>query len=139
MSRIPRRKSRKIVIGEKAYRWLIKPAHERYRGDAATFLTFVAQEDAERPGDPLVTDFTSNNCTEMTLEGLASHKATFGPRDAATVIAKALAVGWLPSASKGKVFVLTEPLALKDYSLYIPKEKPKPRTFFDHLLGSDLF
>lgn len=140
MSRIPHHKSRKITIDGKVYRWLLKGGHRRYKGNSHAVLTFIAQEEAERPGDPIVADFVSMRITpDMDDNYGPPHKATFSPGDAARVIKKAVKDGWLPSKSTGKVFVFKEEFLLTDYKFELPKVKPQPRTYFDKLLKDDIF
>jgi hypothetical protein len=99
-------------------------------------LTLVVQEDAEKPGDPIVADFVSMRLTADMDENYGPpHKATFSPGDVAKAIRKALQEGWEPSVSTGKVFVYKVDFSLSDYAFELPKEKPRPRDYFDKLLG----
>jgi hypothetical protein len=138
MSRIPKRKSRKIVIDGKPFRWILKGGRIRYRGDSHRSADLVVQEETDKPGDPLVSLFVSTHLTEALEEGYARHHASFTPGDVAKAIRYALAQGWQPSVSTGQVFSLKGSLALKDYALHEPRVPPKPRTFWDRLLEADI-
>jgi hypothetical protein len=140
MSRIPRRKSRKITVDGRSYRWLLKGGRSRYRGNSAACLTLIVQEDLEKPGDPIVADFVSMRITaDMDEEYGPPHKAAFSPGDVAKAIRLALQAGWRPDVSTGKVFTFKTEFALSDYKFELPKDKPRPRDYFDKLLKEDFF
>jgi len=138
MSRIPKRKSRKIVVDGKPFRWILKGGRIRYLGDSYRAVDLIVQEEAGKPGDPMVALFVSIHLTEAMEEGYERHHAAFTPGDTAKAIKYALAHGWQPSVSTGHAFTPKGDLLLKDYTLHIPREPPKPRTFWDRLLGEDI-
>ena len=128
MSRLPKRKCRNIVIDGKRFRWMLN----RRRG----VLHLVVQEEAERPGDPLVAAFEPIMPPSVDFDQFC--KGSFTPGDVAKVIRTSLGQGWNPSASSKQVFTPKGEIVLQDYKTHVPKEPPQPRTFWDKLLGTDI-
>ena len=90
---IPRKKSRKLVVDGKPFLWLLKPSNGcgwYMRPDPCDQLRFVAQEDADKPGRPVLVDL-----------GKWGSRSAFTPKDAEAVIRLGLEEGWDPSSKSG--------------------------------------
>ncbi len=114
MSRIPRTKSRSIVVGGRTFRWLTKGGKSRYRGDSNESITVIVQEEAERPGVPLRSTLLSKAWLanpDYADDNAFGHKAAVTPADVRSLIEAGLASGWEPSA-RGTTFAFNGPLDL---------------------------
>lgn len=133
MSRLPKTKSRPIVVGHAKYRWMVKDAKWRYGGSAKT-MRLVIQQDADKPGDPLLASLTSKNWSKGNEEDWDFvHRAALKPSDVVKVIEAGLGQGWKPEVHVGRPFMLSGPLDLSDYALASPP--PPPKTWYDFLLS----
>jgi hypothetical protein len=136
MARIPRTKSRPITVDDVQYRWMVKDARWRYGGSAKT-MRLVIQNEADRPGNPLLATLTSKNWSQGNAEEWDFvHRAALTPGDVATVIRTALGRGWKPEKHSGRPFAFDETLDLKEYAIRPPPPPPKPLwTWYEYLMA----
>jgi len=100
---IPKKKSRRIVVDGRAFRWLMRPGCHCYQWDCEDSqhgATVTFQADEKRPGRVCQTRLAwSHSCSQPHLNGSVT------PEIIKQVIQKALKVGWDPDA-KGNAFKL---------------------------------
>jgi len=118
MSRIPRKKSRPIVVDGKTFRWMLK-GRSRYIGDTPRSLRLIVQEDEETPGRPLIIGLTSKHWTVDMTEGLESHRASVIPSNVVQIVRTSLESGWDPS-EKGAPFIPALELEFEDFVCDVP-------------------
>jgi len=115
---------------------MVKDARWRYGGSART-MRLVIQNEADKPGDPMLVSLVSKNWSKGNAEDWDFvHKAALTPSDVATLIRTSLAQGWKPEDHSGRPFVPVGPLDLTDYQLEPPPEPPKPPwTWYEFLMA----
>jgi hypothetical protein len=116
---IPRKKSRRIVVEGRPFRWMLK-GRPRYFGDTPGCFRFVAQEDVERPGRVLAAWLVSKLWTED-HDLFGCHRASVLPSDAAAIIQRGLQTGWDP-VDRGSSFELNINLDLTEYEICARKD-----------------
>ena len=100
MSRLPKKKSRSIIVDGRKFRWMLKGKND-YEGSPITIMLSI-QEDLEKPGQTL-------QCMLKATEVLKSQdwddykycKASIIPSDIEKVIKVGLAHGWTPAKGSG--------------------------------------
>ena len=119
MSRLPKKKSRPITVGDVKYRWMFKGRND-YMGDAPLTARVIVQIDAEKPGPVLRALLRSKQLDDphaSDFDGLRSHKASLGPYDVKTLILEGLQQGWTPEGLKQTAFDLAGPVDAGDYEV----------------------
>lgn len=115
--------SRPIVVRGVTFRWKFKAAVDGQTrlGGSPRYAHVAVQEDADRPGRPLIawvesTVWDSTPDAHQPRWGGTLHKARFTPQDVKTLIEAALDDGWDPS---GKVqYNSPEGIQLTDHRTY---------------------
>lgn len=99
---LPKKKSRTVSVGDKEYRYLIKPMKGFYNGSLEEKeLTLVVQEDCKNPGNPLIVSLSNIKISPWSIIG---EKGGIGPGDVRKIVQKATDMGWVPS-KKGPGFM----------------------------------
>jgi hypothetical protein len=121
---LPKKKSRRIEIEDRAFRWMLSGQRALDDGcedsgqgrSAFSTATLTVQEDIENPGQVLRAVLQSHDRGPVVYgEAL---KAAVTPKDVKRLILAALARGWDPNGhGKGSVFKLEGPMALEDYEV----------------------
>jgi hypothetical protein len=128
-------------VDDVKYRWMVKNARWRYGGSSKT-MRLVVQNEADKPGDVLLTELVSKNWSEGNAEEWDfTHRAALTPADVATIIRMAKDQGWKPEAHSGRPFQTGGPLDLKEYEIpppwgYVPPPPP-PKNWWDFLMEAD--
>lgn len=110
---------RNILVAGETYRWKFK-AHKdnltRYRM-SPRFAHVAVQQDAERPGRPMVAQLESSVFVSYEAHdgdtGHLDHRARFTPSDVRKLVEAALDAGWDPTSKTQ--FQAPEGIELTDY------------------------
>ena len=116
---------------DRAFRWKFKATQDGQTrlGGSPRYAHVAVQEDAGRPGRPLIawvesTVWNSSESAHQPRWGGTLHKARFGPGDVRKLIEGALDNGWDPS---GKTqYNAPEGIELTDYRTYRLAERSTP-------------
>ena len=120
MSRIPKKKSRRITVDGVVYRWLVKDASSRFDHMSDQFARVIVQIEDKHPGTPLVAVLASKRWTRDNEDDVEHHhKAAIMPKDIRELILYGLKLAWNPHGDPGSVHTLTGDLDLGEYSLVI--------------------
>lgn len=113
---LPKKKSRRIDIQGRTFRWALGNHYKILPGAAPDVTTFLAHEDIKGHGATLQAKLmVEDRGPEMEDEPL---NAAVTPKDAKKLILAALTRGWDPNGhDKGSVFKLQGPMALEDYEV----------------------
>jgi len=112
---LPRKKSRRIEIEDRAFRWALGNHHKTLPGAAPDVVWFLAHEDIKDHGATLQAKLmVHDRGPEMPDEDL---KAAVTPKDAKKLILSALTQGWDPNGKQKGTFKLEGPMALEDYEV----------------------
>ena len=108
---------RRIVVRDLTFRWVFSGKNDRY-GNSPFEAHVAIQEDAERPGRPLVAWLLSRNWISAESHdgatGHITHRARFTPADVRSVIESALDDRWNPSSRE--LYEVAAGLLLTSYS-----------------------
>lgn len=99
MSRIPKKRSRPIVVDGIKYRWMIKGSN-KYIGRAPASVSISIQEEMDKPGQTLSCHAISHEADEAEEEcGYCS--TSILPSDISLIIKAGLKRGWTPGEGSG--------------------------------------
>lgn len=103
MSRLPKKKSRKIIVDGRTFRWMLH-GRNRYIGSSPLSITISIQEDIEKPGSTL-------QCLAISKEILKREDyrsnieeyctSSIFPSDIEKIIKAGLNNGWDPAKGSG--------------------------------------
>ncbi len=126
MSRIPKKKSRRITVDGRLYRWLPQGGKGNIRGSSNPRIFLIAQAEAEKPGDALRVGLSSklwdahpewdgqeDNCH-------MDFRFPLTPGEVATLIRHAVSAGWDPTKGSG-AFDLITPVELPNWTVMEPR------------------
>lgn len=117
MSRLPRKKSRPITVGDVSYRWMFR-GYTRLYGDAPKAATVTVQVEAEKPGPVLQASVVSKKRHDPDFDlDWWPHRAALKPFDVQTLILAGLAAGWDPHGPKQTAFKLAGPVDAGEYEV----------------------
>ena len=92
---------RTIVVRDKTFKWKVGGGRYDKRYGSPRWPHLVVQEEAEKPGTPLMVILDSKNWVEgneYQYETFEKHKASVTPKDVRLVIETALDHGWDPAS-----------------------------------------
>lgn len=111
---LPKKKSRRIEIEDRAFRWTLGN-HYRIPGGAPDVTAFLAHEDIKDHGAVLQAKLmVHDRGPVMEDEPL---KAAVTPKDVKKLILAALTQGWDPNGKRKGTFRLQGPISLEDYEV----------------------
>ena len=94
---LPKKGSRVLAIGDKHYRYVIKPMTGKNPEEKE--LTLIIQSAEDEPGNPVIIPLTNVEIIGGTNNGI-------GPRDVVQLILHAVANGWDPAKKGPPVHVI---------------------------------